>query len=129
MLITLINDGTFFGEIISENPIIALVTLALAGIFIGFINTAMPLWFDSFIWQGKLIYDVIAVGALSFLISMVGAFWYLFFTNLLFTIVFGSRAIVVILIYRFNFDFGQDTRHYALITLVFVLFLPLIYRL
>lgn len=127
IVITLIGDYRFFGHALGDNRTAALIGMGIAGAVYAFFLMANDIWFDLLIWQGKLMYDVIAVMNQVFLLVIVIGVSSLVVPTPFFAAGLVSRAVTSFILYRLWQDMDKYFSPYLLVG--FALLVPVIYRL
>ncbi len=127
--ITIIENYTFFGQSLGSNPVTAVKGVAIIGAIYAFILVGLGMWFDFWIWQGKLQYYVIAFFAFFFLLSIVVSVSEEFLQTPFFAVGMVSRAIATIVIEKWHYQVERSVYKFAYISTFFLLIMSFSLRL
>ncbi len=128
LLLPLSGDHTLFGITLPDDPFAYFMTAGLAGLLFGMVLSIQRIWFDMLVWQGKINFYAIALVQFCFIMAIIAGFFGVWAPTAFFAVALGSRNITNALVFIRSYKLDATGRVYGLISIGFVLVVPLIYR-
>lgn len=126
-IMAIVGDNKFFGHSFGANPNTTVIGVAILGVYYAMILGTMSMWFDYWIWRGKLFDYAIALSGTLFVLYVVAVLSSVFLRTPFFAVGIGSRAISSIIVQKWHYKadkgitFGFAISILAILLVSFVL--------